>query len=368
MNERTPRELVKSVQQSTPAARADLEQWFRSSVERLVARSIPRRPLSRLAARAFSWRGLSRRREILVDRTLRWIEIYLRCEDASTFENMSHDVFRAHVLIAASRMLAPSSPAAGNATAMLWRRRRKAASEMKPAGAYGILSYSLPLEYVGGDWSEADVDAGGNLWVVVSDVTSHGDIAYVIARGLAELWRTRAIADRRRQGCPPCEILDALSKELEQVLPDDVFVEAVLARYAPGGGAIASAAGNCRLILRRAGNGEIDVRILGGLLLGIGSGERDQAEFLLRAEDEVALASDGLFEQWVGDCRQGRLEKSLAARVERHLSAGMVLHESLLMVLNDALRTCHQHDDITLVTVRFGGDSSVAQGGGHVAL
>jgi hypothetical protein len=368
MYELSPRELVDGLQRSMPDARAALEWWFRTPVQRLVAQCIPRHPLAHLAARVAVWRSLSRRRGILVDRTLRWIEMYLRCRDASIFGQMSHDVFRAQVLVAASRMLSPPSTPIDKVAGKPWKRSSAGASGIKPAGSYGILIYSQPLQRVGGDWSDADIEPDGSLWVVVSDVTSHGDIAYVMARALAELWQTRNIAGRRRQRCRPCEILDAISQELEQVLPDDVFVEAVLAHYAPDGRVIAGGAGNCRLIVRRAGSHQIDMRALGGLLLGMGSGERDQSEFVLHTEDEVALASDGLFEQWSGDCRKSRLDRSLATRLAGHLSSGKVLHDAILIVLDDALRSCRQHDDITVVTVRFDGHPSAAEGGGHVAL
>jgi serine phosphatase RsbU (regulator of sigma subunit) len=365
MSEPTPRELADGLRLSERSARAALERWFRGPVDRLIARRIPQHRFLALIARVFTWRGLSQKRALMSDRTLRWIEFYLRSRDPLSLESMSHEVFRAQVLIAATRMLTPSIAAVSMPKV---RKASGAGSLIKPAGLYEILSYSRPLEWVGGDWSESDVESDGSVWVVVADVTYHGYIAYVIARGLAEVWRSRTIAELRRNNSSPFNILDALSDELEPVLPDDVFVEAVLARYAPEGRVIAAGAGNCRLIVRRAGNDQIDMQILGGLLLGFGSGSRDQSDFVMLAKDEVAIASDGVFEQWAGDCRQNRLEKSLATRVEGHLSSGKVLHDAILSVLNDALRTCRQHDDITLVTVRFDGDRSPARGGGHVAL
>jgi serine phosphatase RsbU (regulator of sigma subunit) len=115
------------------------------------------------------------------------------------------------------------------------RQEALSISRVEPDFAtYEVRSYVRSLEPVGGDWWDHDVEAGHVLWVILGDVTGHGYPAYLLAAGLPHLWRTREIADLRATRREPCELLGALGRELEAVLPDEVFVEAVLGRFRRG--------------------------------------------------------------------------------------------------------------------------------------
>jgi serine phosphatase RsbU (regulator of sigma subunit) len=82
----------------------------------------------------------------------------------------------------------------------------------------------------------------------------------------------------------------------------------------------------------------------------------------LCADDEVMLASDGLYEQPDGSSQL--LRKSLVARTHKHLSAGKSLHRAILHTLTEVLGACQQRDDITVVTLSFRNPAvAVHQGG-----
>jgi serine phosphatase RsbU (regulator of sigma subunit) len=206
---------------------------------------------------------------------------------------------------------------------------------------------------VGGDWSGVGVEGDDSIWVIAADVTGHGFPAYLVADGLPHLWGMRTIAELRARGCPPHDLLDVLSDVLEPVLPEAVFVEATLARFTPAGRAALSGAGFCRMALRRLGEDHLGLHRVGGPYLGMGSGQRDHLDWEIRCGDEVMMASDGLFEQSDGDFPRCQLGASLARRATAHLAAGRTLHDAILAVLEEALRQYKQHDDITMVTIRY---------------
>ncbi len=224
--------------------------------------------------------------------------------------------------------------------------------------AYEVRSYAQPLERVGGDWWDHDAEPGRVLWVILGDVTGHGYPAYLLAAGLPYLWRTKAIAERRAEVQEPHELLGALGRELEAVLPDDVFVEAVLGRFDTSGEAVLAAAGGCRPILRRSQADLPERHSLSGCQLGLELGDQDQCSRNLDHGDELLLATDGLFDQPCGD--QERLGKRLAELCRRQLASGRDLHAAALEVLAQVLKENAQHDDITVITLRHRGGPSVA--------
>ena len=155
---------------------------------------------------------------------------------------------------------------------------------------------------------------------------------------------------------------------LEPVLPEAVFVEAILACFTPAGRAAFSGAGFCRVALRRAGDDWIELHHLGGPYLGLGSGRRDDLDWAIRVGDEVMMASDGLFEQPDSDSPRCQLEASLARRAAAHLAAGRTLHDAILAVLEEVLRGCRQHDDITVLTIRYRHEAPAGRGAEHVPV
>jgi serine phosphatase RsbU (regulator of sigma subunit) len=275
---------------------------------------------------------------------------------------MARDGFVVSLLTRAFKLLTPPDPEdAGlrprpvTPAGTLARRPHAGRDHAHPIAPapYHILSHSRPLDSVGGDWSDIVVECDDSLWAIAADVTGHGYPAYLVAGGLPHLWEMPSIAALRARGCPPHELLDALSEVLEPVLPEAVFVEATLARFTAAGRAAFSGAGFCRVALRRSGDDTIGLHHLGGLYLGLGSGRRDHLDWAIHVGDEVMMASDGLYEQPDGDSPPCQLEASLARRATAHLAAGRALHDAILAVLDEALRGCAQRDDITVLTIRY---------------
>jgi hypothetical protein len=373
--EPTPSDLIAGLHRGEPGPQALLKSWCREPIARLV---------DRLRAR----HHLGHERELLIERTLHWTAMYLRSREPAEFAGMGRDRFVVSLLARAFRLLTPPGPEAGGlwprlvalARAIPGRRGRasRAVTRCRRAGRdhahpitsspYEIRSHSRPLDSVGGDWSDLVVEGDASLWAIAADVTGHGYPAYLVADGLPHVWGMRSIAALRARGCPPHELLDALSDVLEPVLPEAVFVEATLARFTPAGRAALSGAGSCRVALRRSGDDTIELHQLGGLYLGLGPGRRDQLDWAIGGGDEVMMASDGLYEQPDGDPPRCPLEASLARRAAAHLSAGRALHDAILAVLEEALRGCQQHDDITVLTIGYRKDGPAGRGAEHAPV
>jgi hypothetical protein len=348
----SPATVMGLLRQGDPSGRALLVELCRQPISRLLERLVPGDPQPC-------------ERALLVERTLRWVEMYLRSREVSDFTEMTRDKFLAQLLAAAYKMLTPVSSSTGcapaqNPSAGTGHGRPLAKADPTPganptrdinASIFIVRTHALPLGRVGGDWVGVRLEDDGSLWIITADVTGHGSAAHIIANGLPYLWETRSIAQCRATGCAPGEVLAALSAALEAVLPEMVFVEATLVQFSPTGRAWASGAGNCRLILRKSGRDRFDLHRLGGNWLGLGLHRHDQAAWELAAGDEFLLASDGLYEQRDGDgCH---LEGTLDARASAHLTSGRSLHEAVIATLDEVLAGARQSDDILVVTVRL---------------
>jgi hypothetical protein len=342
----TPFELVSALHAGDSQARAVLEAWCGALMTRLVAKAD-----ERLGSQGGDHTKFVRR-------ALRWVEMYLRAREPSVYQGVGRQTFLLSLLVAASRWLDPFNPDAPEVFAL---------SQGEPDfEAYEVRSYVRPLERVGGDWWDHDVEPGRTLWVILGDVTGHGYPAYLLAAGLPHLWRAKAIAELRARVHEPRALLGALGRELEAVLPDDLFVEAVLGRFSSSGEAVLAAAGGGHPILRRARADLPEFHSLSGCLLGLELGERDQCSWSLDAGDELLLATDGLFDQPAS--ADERLGKRLAELCRGELSAGRDLHAAVVEVLGRILGEYAQHDDITVITLRHHGVASLAPGTSHAGM
>ena len=236
--------------------------------------------------------------KVVVHRTLRWVEMYLRSRSPSSFSGLDTRTLLALLLTSAYKMLTPPELESPRdlVSAML--------DPLQCSNSYKIWRFSLPCEHVGGDWLGVDHTNGEDLWTIVIDVTAHGYAAYITACGISYLWEAQKIVDLRMSGHSPREVLGVMSQELEQVLPDEVFVEASLGRFTAAGEA-SVAAGVCRVIFRNAGQDRVNLQIIGGHLLGSFWGnDHEQKCWNLLADDELTIASDGLYEQLDWDGQQ----------------------------------------------------------------
>src|SRR5262245_18910913 len=91
----SPSELVEAIHRGEVAARACLADWFGEPVARLIERVVPSRSAG------------PRSHSELIERSLRWLEMYLRSQPGSAFQDMSLAAFQNMGRVAIYRMLRP---------------------------------------------------------------------------------------------------------------------------------------------------------------------------------------------------------------------------------------------------------------------
>src|SRR5439155_1169032 len=122
-----PDDLVNALGRGDAEAIVHLERWCREPIARLIDRILVRRRLGHDGGD-------------LVDRTLRWVRMYLRSRDPSEFEGMGRDAFLAQICAAAFRMLTPPNPAP-------WSTRMRLPTFIR--GIWGGLRSSRSLRAIG---------------------------------------------------------------------------------------------------------------------------------------------------------------------------------------------------------------------------
>jgi Stage II sporulation protein E (SpoIIE) len=326
-----PIELVECLRRNDSDARVLLRQLCLGPIERLVDRVITHyRPAVE--------------RKVVIDRTLRWVEMYLRSRPHPLPDGMDIQEFLALIVASAYKMLTP--PKLDGPRQPVWA----ASDPLQCPNGYQVWRFCLPCEHVGGDWLDVDHASGENLWALVIDVTAHGYASYITAHALSLLWQARPIVELRAAGRSPREVLSVMSQELEPMLPDETFVEATLGRFTAVGEASVAGAGFCRVIYRRAGQACVSVRRIGGHLLGCFWGnDHEQEDWSLRTDDEVTIASDGLYEQPDEDGHH--LEERIVESIERRLASCRITHTAVLEVLTDAVGDRSRRDDISVLSV-----------------
>jgi hypothetical protein len=330
-NDTNPIDLVEGLHRADECARDQLRHLCLGSIERLVDRLMTRhRP--------------NAERKVVIDRTLRWVEMYLRSRSAARFDGMNSRAFLALILASAYKMLTPPE---------LHCQQEPFAAMSEPLqcpNGYQVWRFCQPCEQVGGDWLGIDDSSGADLWTLVIDVTAHGYASYITAHGVSHLWRARPIVELRASGRTPREILGVMSRELEPVLPDEVFVEAALGRFTSTGEASVAGAGFCRVIYRRGGQACVKLQRIGGHLLGCFWGnDHEQESWSLLADDELTIASDGLYEQ--PDEFGHNLEIRIVEHISRRLAPGGSTHNAILEILKDVVGNRPRHDDVTVLSV-----------------
>jgi PAS domain S-box-containing protein len=194
---------------------------------------------------------------------------------------------------------------------------------------------------VGGDWFDVIRLDGGQVALVVGDVTGHN----IHAAALMGQLRTTTAA-LARHSCPPDEIM----AELGNVVAADGAEAGATCLYAvydpPSRRCRLTSAGHLPPALRRPGGTTEFLDIPAGLLLGAGPACYPALDIELPAGSMLALYTDGLVEQPGQDIGAGmsRLARALAAGPGRSLDD---LGDSVLASLGSRAR-----DDIALLLAR----------------
>jgi PAS domain S-box-containing protein len=199
---------------------------------------------------------------------------------------------------------------------------------------------------VGGDWFDVIPLDGGQVGLVVGDVTGHS----IHAAALMGQLRTTTTA-LARLGHPPEEVMGQLSGVVA-AHGDEAGATCLYAMYDPASRRCRlTSAGHLPPALRRPGGAVDFLDVPGGVMLGAGPGRYPAADVDLPAGSVLALYTDGLVEQPGQDIGAGmsRLARALAAGPARSLDD---LCDSVLASLGPPAR-----DDIALLlarTVRHG--------------
>ncbi|HEX3387630.1 MAG TPA: SpoIIE family protein phosphatase, partial [Streptosporangiaceae bacterium] len=194
---------------------------------------------------------------------------------------------------------------------------------------------------VGGDWFDVIPLKGGQVALVVGDVTGHSIHAAAIMGQLRTT--TAALA---RLGCPPEQIMAQLSGVVAEH-GDEAGATCLYAVYDPASrhGRFTSA-GHLPPALRHP-DGTVDfIDVPGGVMLGVGHSRYPAVDTELSPGSVLALYTDGLIEDPGQDITTGmsRLARTLAASPARSLDQ---LCDSVLADLGTRAR-----DDIALLLAR----------------
>ena len=196
-----------------------------------------------------------------------------------------------------------------------------------------------PRDLVAGDLIEHAV-RGDTLWLLVADATGKSWPAHLVVSGVSSLWKSHDKSPDRE----PSDLLALLETQLVSHLPEGVFVEAVLGRFAPDGHAVICSAGGSTLLLRGPKGAPITLRQLSGSWLGLDIEPRTQESLTLEDGEEITFATDGLYDQPMGEkrCRDTIL-KILSRR-----PAAESLHRGVVDFFERARHDTPQFDDVAI--------------------
>lgn len=194
---------------------------------------------------------------------------------------------------------------------------------------------------VGGDWFDVIPLKGGQVALVVGDVTGHSIHA---AATMGQLRTTTAAL--ARLGCPPGEIMAQLSGVVADH-GEEAGATCLYAQYDPASRRCRfTSAGHLPPALRRPGGTVEFLDVPGGVMLGVGHSHYPATEKELPPGSVLALYTDGLIEHPGQDIGTGmsRLTRTLAASPAPSLDH---LCHSVLATLGARAR-----DDIALLLAR----------------
>lgn len=216
----------------------------------------------------------------------------------------------------------------------------------------------IPAREVGGDFYDAGLQADGRLFFVIGDVSGKGVPAALYMAMATTLARSGA-----RDGCSPEEVLDRINRELCQGNDACMFATILCGLMDPATGAVhlANAGHTPPVILRADGSAEL-VRLAPGMVAGyleevVYTGE----ELQLLPGDAVLLYTDGVTEAMNADGElfgEQRLLAALSGRDTEAPGLAALVQEAV----TDFAREAPQADDITMLAIRYRGNSVSGRG------
>jgi len=194
---------------------------------------------------------------------------------------------------------------------------------------------------VGGDWFDVIALDGGQVALIVGDVTGHGIHAAAL---MGELRTTTA--GLAHLGCPPGQIMAQLSRVVAAD-SDEAGATCLYAVHDPASQRCRlTSAGHLPPALRHPGGRVEFLEVPGGVMLGAGQSRYPATETSLPDGSVLALYTDGLIEQPGQDLSTGM------SRLARALAAGPARSPDQLCDSILARTGPHTRDDIALLLAR----------------
>jgi phosphoserine phosphatase RsbU/P len=220
-------------------------------------------------------------------------------------------------------------------------------------GHFDAVGSMVPCRQIGGDFFDYAEGPQGQLCFAVADVTGKGAPAALLAAVLQG-----SFAAYSGMGASPAQAAVGLNYVLQRRPVESRFATMVCGTLSRDGTlSYCNAGHNPPLLVRRTG----EVRRLetGGLILGIfPDAQYDQEEIVLAPGDTLVLFSDGVSEALDAEGRefgeQGILD---AARAHAAADTAELLGELVAAVRRFSAEAA-QHDDLTLLLVRYNGDTA----------
>jgi sigma-B regulation protein RsbU (phosphoserine phosphatase) len=215
---------------------------------------------------------------------------------------------------------------------------------------FDIAGASHPAEQAGGDYFDYLPMAGGQLGLVIGDVSGHGlGPALLMSQTRAYLWALLLLTQ------DVSDLLTRLNAFLAADCRDEHFVTLFLARVDPQGRKLVYASGGHQSYLLRA-SGRVEILLATGIPLGMMPGPiRGAPELSLHPGDLLLMVTDGIEETMSPEgCELGRERILEVAQANRHRSASEIV-TALCTAASDFSAGQVQQDDITAVVAKVVG-------------
>ncbi|MBZ0114262.1 MAG: PP2C family protein-serine/threonine phosphatase, partial [Thermoanaerobaculia bacterium] len=212
---------------------------------------------------------------------------------------------------------------------------------------------SLPATEVGGDYYDFFAIHEDRMLVVIGDVAGHGLASGIV---LASIRSGLTLLVDDIEDSPT--VMERLNRMLRETSRTRVLVSLGLVLFDRSGRVTVTSAGHPPALLWRSLTGEVETIDLPSLPLGTGLASEPKPRVInLEAGDTILLYTDGLFEATDSSGEPmglDRLTEVFAASAEKSLE------DLKADILQSAWRhrgASPQEDDITLVAVRYSGES-----------
>jgi serine phosphatase RsbU (regulator of sigma subunit)/anti-sigma regulatory factor (Ser/Thr protein kinase) len=226
--------------------------------------------------------------------------------------------------------------------------------ELPELPGWQVAAYYQPARQVGGDFYDFMELPGGQLGIVVGDVTDKGVPAALVMATTHSILRAEA-----PRLVSPGEVLRRANDLLVDEMPAHMFVTCLYAVLDPASGRLRYANAGHNLPYLRSEDGVGELRATGmplGLLPGMAYEEKEAA---LAPGDDLLLHSDGLAE-----AHSRERQMFGFPRLAKLAAEGKSGQELIDLLLNELAKFTgpgwEQEDDITLVTLRRSGAAPAA--------